>query len=783
MQTIIVERRNENQKLQNLLTIVSNNSLRVGFIVGDRGDGKTTLGEHFAEVSRSRDKHLRYAIGTCQEITKEQGYEPFHDIFAQLTGLRAQEIHSAMGSEREFDLKQNIHIATETLVKVAPDLIDIFVPGVSLLSKIVGVASNQIIKRRIEAGKDANITGERLKDQCESYFRELSQKGSIILLIDDAQWIDPLSLKLLQHLQIVLQDTALLILVTYRPNEASDSLIDWHNQLVQEHGDITIDLSIPSEEDASRAFITRFLELNRCVVSQDFITEFHKRTHAKPLFAAELLHYLITSGVLVESPLGIYEENVDMSHWTETPVRITRADALINNRLKMFNDVYMEILHIASIQGYEFLAQPMVTIMDKPERLVLEMLTELERKHGLVKEVGEENVGSTILSRFRFTNILYQESIYGGMGLAVRRKRHGEIAEALEELYKEDPSAASVYLAKHYERASNFRKASEYLIVLGKQQLDNRQSKEGFDNLLKALSLARNCNYIDGIIDSLRYLGMELVEREEEEVTKAEELLSEAIELARKHENPKALSYSLRALGRVRRSQMKNSEAMFYYMDALNIAKQQGDLFLASSCLNNIGVLARFEGRNADAIYFFNERLSISEKLHHADGIVISHLNLSYAYRAENKLELSRKHINEGYKALERRNDWLRESGLKISEAYLLIDEGELVRASHILLDALQMATAREHARRSREGLICASDIFAHLGQVSLAAKVLGYAEAKSPASPEVRRVKTYLNNQGDPAIIESMSLLGSQTSLAEIRTEAMNQLTEITQS
>jgi len=728
METFFGGRNDELRLLNELFNKAANNSVQICFVAGYRGDGKTTLVEHFAADAQERFKNLTYAIGGCQQTTQEKSYEPFQDIFSQLTGIQARELHATFGGEREFSLKQKIQIATQTLVDITPDLIGVLVPGVSLLTKVAGTVANQVIKRRIDASKDTNIRIDQINEQCQRFLTELADKGSLILVFDDVQWIDNSSFNLLQYLQGNLSNLPILIIATYRPNEITDEFANWITTIKVELGNIVIDLHMTESDIRRYEFIESFLQQNHCNVDKEFIEEFSKRTEARPVFAVELLRYLRSSHVLTQNALGIWEENDEMGNWIQIPTRITELEALIDSRLKLIDNEFMDMLRIASVEGYEFTAQVIVNVTGKLEIEVLESLSNiLELRHGLIKEIGEESIGSIIISRFRFTNILYQEHIYSQIGLGVRRIRHNDIAETLEEIFDDDTGQIAVQLAYHYEKALKLPKAAEYLVVVGKQQLTNRQSKEAMNTLERALSLARNCDYIRGVIDSLRYMGVELIGKRQ--FAEAEPLLQESIKLARDLQYLSALSYALRGLGRIRAAQQQNSEAMYYYMESLNLGKQNDELESMGASLTNIGVLANAEKRFEDAKYFFEQRLEIAERMNSDDGRFFGLINLGSNARKTGQLEQAKKYFQRGLEIVSRSQDWQRECGLKIGLAYVAAEENNFYEASRLLVEALNIATTKNDRPRQLEGLICAADIFARIDNIVVAAKIIGYME------------------------------------------------------
>jgi predicted ATPase len=54
-----------------------------------------------------------------------------------------------------------------------------------------------------------------------------------------------------------------------------------------------------------------------------------------------------------------------------------------------------------------------------------------------VRKGGEAQVGGRFLSRYQFAHALFQEYLYGALSGGERRPLHGEIAVALEKLYRD----------------------------------------------------------------------------------------------------------------------------------------------------------------------------------------------------------------------------------------------------------------------------------------------------------------------------------------------------------
>ena len=270
---VFVGRGDELTVLRDALGLAAEGTLQICLVEGDPGDGKTTLVEHFAQDAKCANQSLDYAIGTCDIYTgKHDIYDPFRDIFAQLTGIRAKSVGNLMVAEREFDTRNLIQITTKTLMEFAPELIGTLIPGASLISKVVISTADKVTQRRIKITSDKEeVKHEEIRKQSVAFFeKRASNQSPLIVILDDVQWMDQLSLELLEYLIEKIKRTAMLLILTYRPDEpdASDgtnqvtlpSLIKWINE---KRNPPKIDLrESRSSRERGLEFVKQFLERN-----------------------------------------------------------------------------------------------------------------------------------------------------------------------------------------------------------------------------------------------------------------------------------------------------------------------------------------------------------------------------------------------------------------------------------------------------------------------------------------------------------------------------------------
>ncbi len=787
---IFVGRENELKILQNCLNGIFNNTLQICLVSGGPGDGKTTLVEYFAEIAKEENQNLDYIIGNCDIITgKHDMYEPFRDIFAQLIGIRARNIESYMTPEREYDTRNKIQLVAEILKKVAPDLIGTIIPIAGLISKAVFSATDQIIKRRIivSNSEDVKIKHNEICNQSVNFFRQRSQnENPLILIFDDIQWIDDSSLKLLIYLIKNLQDVAIMIILTYRDEltPGPRNLIDY---VKRNYDPQQIDLR-KAKDESGREFVKQFLKGNNCEFEDEkFLEAFLDLTGATPIFSVELLHFLKSRGVLTMTPFGIWKEAMGVTDWQ--PSLSTRfkddIDPLIEERLSQLSEVMLEILRVASVQGYEFAAQVVALVTGLDERSVLRMLSsELGKKYDLVREITEEVIGENIVSYFRFTNVLYQKHIYDRLGTGEKRFLHKKVAEAINHLYCADTSSVAVQLARQYELGKDLVKATNHLIYVGESLVKTANYDEALSIYHKALTLAREANYSSGIVDALRFIAVnvKLNKDTKKDIEEAKPLLEESRTLAESEGMLKELCYILRGMGRVYRKERDDTLAMYYYMESLHIAKQLGSKNDIGACYNNIGTLAAYKMRFEDACFYYEKRYQIAKDMDDEVGKVKVLMNWSTALHglADQKPEHKNKYLLDAHKMLkdaEAENKLQRNPdraiGIMIIKARIYTKEGELGQAMVELRDSIQELNGKDLGGRRREVLEALVHLMAAKGSRDyLLPEIIGYLEPKlntERSQQEIHDLTNRVRNRWDDNSFVEAKERGAQTDDKEL--------------
>lgn len=506
---IFIGREHELKALEQFLERAAAGKTQVAFVAGEAGAGKSALVAEFVRRAEAADPKIVAAIGECNAQTGAMdAYLPFRQLLTVLTGAQDEkETGNAVNAANAARLKEFVRVSAQTLLDVGPDLVGIFVPGATLFAKMVTRAAtntklaSMLSERMGKTKKDAvgstpnpNLDQEKIFQQYAAVLQALSREHTLVLILDDLQWADGASLSLLFYLARQLEASRVLVLGTYRPDDVAlgrggerhpfEPIL---NELKRYHGEIVVDLGA-AQATEGRAFVDALVDAEPNRLDETFRTELFARTEGHPLFTVELLRNLQERGNLAQDADGKWVASPTLN-WEELPARV---EGVIQERIARLEDNLRETLNIGSVIGNEFAAQVIARVQQVQERELLKNLTrELEKRYRLVLEQGETRIGKQFLTQFRFVHALFQQFLYRELGGGERRVMHGEVAEALEQLYAEHTDEIVVELARHYQEAGDDEKAATYLIRAGdsaRRAFANLEAREFYTRALEALA-------------------------------------------------------------------------------------------------------------------------------------------------------------------------------------------------------------------------------------------------------------------------------------------------------
>ncbi|MFQ5858977.1 MAG: AAA family ATPase, partial [Anaerolineae bacterium] len=229
-QQVFVARERELAQLNGFLNRALAGQGQVCFVTGEAGSGKTALVTEFARRAQDAHADLLVAIGDCNAQTGiGDPYLPFREVLGLLTGgVEAKLNQGAITDENASRLRDFLRVSGQALVEYGPDLIDIFVPGTALATRV----GAQLARRAGWVGRLEELTQRKAAgpgdleqahvfEQYTDVLKAMAAQQLLMLVVDDLQWADAASISLLFHLTRRLGESRILLLGAYRPDEVA----------------------------------------------------------------------------------------------------------------------------------------------------------------------------------------------------------------------------------------------------------------------------------------------------------------------------------------------------------------------------------------------------------------------------------------------------------------------------------------------------------------------------------------------------------------------------------
>ena len=482
---------------------------RVTFVTGEAGTGKTALITEFARQVHQRHTDLIVAWGNSNAQTGiGDPYLPFREILAWLTGdVETLWAAGMMSRAQAVRLWRLLPLTAQALLDNGPDLVDVFVRGPSLLTRVAAAVPvgtewlsrlDELVKRHQTGAGLSNLKQSDLFEQYTDVLQTLARKQPLLLVLDDLQWADAGSISLLFHLARRLAGSRILIVGAYRPVEVALGRSTTGSGAVERHPLEPVvhelqrhfgELAIPLDQAEGQPFVEALLDHEPNRLTAEFRETFYRQTQGHPLFSIELLRAMRAQGGLIRDTTGrwLTGESLD---WEILPARV---EAVIAERIRRLPAALQQVLKIASIEGETFTAEVLARVQQTDEwAMGLQLSRVLEKEHHLIRTQGVDRLGSQRLSTFRFHHILFQAYVYNTLGDVERSFLHEKVAVALEGLYGDQAGEIAVQLARHFQEARITDKAIFYLVQASEQAARLPAYEEAVVHLTTGLTLVES---------------------------------------------------------------------------------------------------------------------------------------------------------------------------------------------------------------------------------------------------------------------------------------------------
>ncbi|MGD0747951.1 MAG: AAA family ATPase [Acidimicrobiales bacterium] len=423
----------------------------VVLVSGDAGVGKTTL---VAEAARRAAKEgACVLLGRCHEDVSAS-YSPF-----------AEALNHYVAHAPEHVLRAHVDVHGGDITSMVPAL------GRRLGAVPAPTRTDPDTERYLLYGAVAGL------------LTAASVLQPTILVLDDMQWSDSQSLRLLHHVVTTVESERLFVLGTFRDTELSPSnpLLDFLGALQREPGVSRIELK-GFDDTGVLAFMEAAAGQPLEEAATDLAHALCLETEGNPFFLGEVLRSLMESGAIYQDDRGRWTAAGEMSEMT-LPNSVREV---ITARVGRLGAHAGRVLSMASVIGRDFEFDLLDTVTDLSQEELLDIL-DAASGAALVREVPE------VPGRYSFSHALTQHTLYQGLPRVRRTRAHQQVAEAIESAVGHTPGARVGELAHHWLSASqpaNATKAIGYARQAGEAALAALAPDDAVRYFSQALHLA-----------------------------------------------------------------------------------------------------------------------------------------------------------------------------------------------------------------------------------------------------------------------------------------------------
>ncbi|MES2522377.1 MAG: AAA family ATPase, partial [Gemmatimonadota bacterium] len=524
---------------------------------GDSGVGKSRL---ILEATRSlRDGGWLTATGRAYALETAIPYAPFADAMQPLlAGLDPNALTRLTRGD------------AAVLTALAP----------SLAATVGGARDGSV---------NAAEQRVRLHASILQFLAKLSEKGPLLLVLENLQWADNASLELFHFLARQIDSRRILLVGSWNDTEREmpEALGAMMRSLRSLGAARDLHLG-PLGLDDVVALLVGCFEANRETVLS-FAGALHAATRGNPLFVEQTLRELMERGDLRRAG-GVWVG------WHVEPVTLPRTVRdVLRARLERLRPHARLLADWVAVIGTAAEHEVLMEVVGLASPELLAALDEL-RRDGIIEERAE---GASVT--YDVAHPMMRQALVELVGLARERSMHASIAGAMERVYHMRAEGFAESIAAQWQRADphvNTEKAVQWLLVAGRRAVARLARREGTEMLRAALDRADEYPGMVGpdvvrtLLDELSRLYRRLGDYHE---TIA--MCTRARDMADAQGDALGVAITERRLGMAYEGLARRREAIEHFDRGMAIAAAEGDVTLLTrfhlakgDCLQALGL-------------------------------------------------------------------------------------------------------------------------------------------------------------------------------------------------
>jgi class 3 adenylate cyclase/tetratricopeptide (TPR) repeat protein len=451
----LVGRHREREQLERvMLDLVERGEGGLLLLEGEAGIGKSTLLAWM--LARARDLGARPLFGSGDAIERSAAYRAWRPVVAELAGFA------------EVDEQQD---AEDTLLEALRE----HPRGASWAPLLGALLPLELPENEVTAAMTGQVRAENTRDLVVHLMERRSARVPLMVVLEDAHWMDPASWSLLAAVQR--RVGSVLLVLAARPM-VDDPPPELEQALAPGVGGTRLVLAGLEPEEihelGSRTLGVEQLPdpLQRLLL---------ERAEGNPLYTRELLGALEAMGALLraENRCSLRAEGLEGLRLPDT------VQGAVTSRLDRLEPHQQLTIKVASVVGRSFPFQVTHDVhpVAAARPRVAAHLGDGVRQGLLALEQPEP------APIYRFQHSVTQQVAYDLLAHAQRREIHGAVARWYERGGAEEEGGSLARLAYHWQRAGDRERTLHYCTLAGEQAAAQGATKEAIDFLRAAVKL------------------------------------------------------------------------------------------------------------------------------------------------------------------------------------------------------------------------------------------------------------------------------------------------------
>ncbi|OQY30870.1 MAG: hypothetical protein B6I38_06700, partial [Anaerolineaceae bacterium 4572_5.1] len=649
-------------------------------IEGEAGVGKTRLLQEIASDADWRGIQVLWGYGREMEVTS-------------LYGPLVEALESGLTSLR---VGQLIQIVDKPWIQAVKALLPTLA---SHLPELPPPPSSNLDKEQ-----------SRLLEALNQFLAAWTKITPLVVILENLHWIDYDTLDILPGLVRRMSSEGILLIATYRGEEARTYPILWDKIQTIDRAGLRERIILPRlNASATGELIRGWLDFS--VEAPLFESRLFQETEGNPLFVLETLRALQEESLLTQDESGQWSTPWDETtdDYLELPIPSLVED-VIYRRISRLLPPERQTLNLAAILGSTFDYLIFHAVMEQDASTALFSLRKLVQRQ-LLEETS---------TGYQFTHDKILQVAYQKISPETRVHFHRKAGQALERIdsekaaelarhfyrgelwepavrYKQQAGEQAEDIYAHYEALKHYSdglKACDHLpknhsvwrskLLFGREKiygiLGNREAQASdlialnacvqnkADKATLALSWAR---YYDDISDfqSMHRCAKEVIRLATEmddlqmlfsgqieashaiwlqgDYAEAEKLLESAVQNAQQAGNIRQEAIVNLKLGHLYYDKGKYKQALFCYEAVIPLFEQVNDLFYLGTAFNSLGNINDSLGNQLLAIEYYKKSIQIRKALGDQRGYAIALYNIGMVYHVIGDDKASFQHIQE----------------------------------------------------------------------------------------------------------------------------------------